>query len=1669
MADAVAASRPQATYGRNKALAFLSDDDEDNQQHAPTSSPPNMFDSSSPVAASKATARRGAALDEEDTGDTTPESSQASAAPIKLTGPRATLTPAQRLAKAMAETDSDLSEDEPEKGSPSAAKGGADAVSRLRALMGGASGSRVTLSNSAHNRDETGAQSLGSDQYTSSLSSAPPVASAEERRARGAGAFDSSSGSEADAEDFASALLKAGRRGATAGRMRRRDGERITSSSSGAPQPASPTTARQTVRPPLDSSDDEEASEAGSSSSPSSSMNDIVAARKQSEAAMQRKQRLADMAAAKRGASPSLEETFFAEMKQQTNAPPSSAENLVSFSDEDSISEGDLPAPTEKAKVDNDRSAHHKKKKSSSKKEKGPKGPKQLSKKEMEEMHKMSAKIERSRPVAGLSQLSRPVQRQQYDITRLAAMFQPAEDEHQAPSDVEIDADPIDMDTPRRPGEEKRGSKPASSAKNVSRLEYGALESFPPRMSTQQAPSSDSIKTTTSSPAEVSEEQREQDARDAALRLKKERWLEAQKKTQGQRLAMATRGPTKEELAESLQVVGKPPLRSKPKPVVGLQATSLFNASLQERIRRQNMSARSAREAANRQQGLVQQQRQNAAKPSAEAEAEDDSMDAIKRIQERVGRQSNQGRGAEDEVESGEEDDEDDEDFVLDEEDGEPQGSRGSDIEGSANEAARGSASEYEDEEEEMPASSQQPPPSSQNTNRSHDSARRTAAADDDDDDDDDDDADVTYTAHRKSRAPQALLDDEDVESVQDQEKRSESTEDIDSSREKAGEVSLGGQDKPLGLTQFLGGFAASPIEMSPQSGSAEEAQRRPALQPSSSSSLLQVPNTGVLGRASSDDSVLGQFFQETQLSEDPRGFSLDVIGATGRARNAENAPFLQGSLGADSNGFSQLFNEGTQLPSALAGSAAGPSQLMGPPTTLPADGFAALRRAAQTEAEAADSPSPLPSNDDFDDDEEDHLAGAGPARAGPSVPTPQRTTPKQYLNREGFFTQTKPTLGGLPSSQSQSQLSQIDSVERPSDAERRGSSADDEEADGDGSPRAARKKRFRRALEPQEDEDEDAQAEAGGEVVEDEEDEEERLNADPAGSGSEVDGEEEVEGEEEGENLAGSGSEAEDGEAPGTLHPGATRNAWDILRQGQARAEVLAAAGFKQQGKKRQRDYQFIEGEAEESDEDDEGRRNKKGAGGLDGVFSDSGSDDGEEDDEEDDGRDLEELVDNEREMDEADKDLLARERYQKDLDADDEAAMALADKAARGELRNKRRLRDGDRLEDLLDDDFEDERLLMKANNPRAIIAKRRKIEGDEMEILAAKEESQAFVKGYSETHRADVADEYDFLAEADTDEDSGGDGAQSDSGGSSSSGKSDEEDEADEAGDKRRVSFAQAQADDQDDEEEVQAVQRVTRKQLARELRERRQRRKQGIVSDEDDEAETSASQHRNGFGSGDSEDEDDFNSARPRFLRDRLAERKAMQSKVAQATSRRRPAPAGPTKSTSASSSFFSRRPAGQASASVNEAPDDIILGDDDEDDEDDPRAIDPSAAIQARILRRQAARRETSPRTAARLAKLAEEFRSEPDFAAGRSRSFGSGGGGGGGAAGSSVTSWGAQPRRQGSAGSMTLDGGLGGGKGTATTLVRKMSAKGEMTRPVLGRAILAERRVEESQ
>lgn len=588
------------------------------------------------------------------------------------------------------------------------------------------------------------------------------------------------------------------------------------------------------------------------------------------------------------------------------------------------------------------------------------------------------------------------------------------------------------------------------------------------------------------------------------------------------------------------------------------------------------------------------------------------------------------------------------------------------------------------------------------------------------------------------------------------------------------------------------------------------------------------------LVRDPSANSALGAFFQETQQDE-LRGESLDIF---------ENPKIA----GGKAHGFTQFFFDGTPPPSAdgrwtAGGSAGGPSvwdaSSMPPPKSIEVDAFAALRRAQMGEAMDLLDPTPsvLPS---FDESQAEREAYAQAQAEGQKA---NMSPEKMYMNRDGFFTQTKPSqqmgLWSQYDSQSQSQNAAASgargvwpspaaphaSIRRGSDVSNvsHGQNASASE-DEDDQVVPVQLKRLRR----------------GGAQTSHAEAAEQRTN-----DGEHSDAE----------------SEIDENGPPSSQPEPRPRNAFDVLRQG-----PVQIGDDESVSKAKKRKSAFIEGEAEESEDEELGGQKRGDGGGLKGVFGDDNASNSGEDDEDDeddaDATDLQELVDNERELDEAEKDEVARARFREDMEAKDREELEIHQKAVQGGYRNRRGRAGLNGIEAFLDGDADLEGDHRKIAMMSAAASKKRKLlDGTEdgLDALAGHEEAQAFVNSYAATHRIDhESEKYDFLAiaEADNDDDDSS------------------EDDKDEDEDEEEADGGDRNADDGDMEEDAfgpvvtKQPKKIRYDDVRAAIRERRKAKNRGAFDDDEEDAEIRAKD--NGWDS----DEDDNEARLAAALHDRI---------------------------------------------------------------------------------------------------------------------------------------------------------------------------------------------------
>ncbi|KAJ9476305.1 MRC1 domain-containing protein [Pseudozyma hubeiensis] len=588
------------------------------------------------------------------------------------------------------------------------------------------------------------------------------------------------------------------------------------------------------------------------------------------------------------------------------------------------------------------------------------------------------------------------------------------------------------------------------------------------------------------------------------------------------------------------------------------------------------------------------------------------------------------------------------------------------------------------------------------------------------------------------------------------------------------------------------------------------------------------------LVRDESANSALGAFFQDTQQDE-LRGESLDIF------ENPKNAD-------GKAHGFTQFFFDGTPSApgdgqGATGGSKAGPSvwdaSAMPPPKSTEVDAFAALRKAQMGEAMDLLDPTPsvLPS---FDESQAEREAYAQAQANGQMA---NRSPEKMYMNRDGFFTQTKPSqqvgMWSQYDTQSQSQSQQQGaggaSGMWPSPAARRGSARRDSGiSDGGADPIAS---------VFDEDEDEDAPVQL------------KRLRrggAHHAVAQKTDQQEDDVE------------SEFDDENGPPSSQPEPkTRNAFDVLREG----PLQVAFDDEPVNKGKKRKSAFIEGEAEESEDEELGGQKRGDGGGLKGVFGDdkdsvSGADEDEDDEDDADAADLQELVDNERDLDEAEKDEAARARFREDMEAQDREDLELHQKAIQGAYRNRRRGAGLNGIEGFLDEDADDEELKRRAalgsHANMSAWKKRKLLDGTEdgMDALAAHEEAQAFVKSYAATHVVDhESEKYDFLTMAAADRDS-------------------DEDEDMDAEEERDADEEEEEGDGLEEDAFGPVVTKQPRKigyqDVASIVRERRKAKHRSALDDDEDQEEERARRSGDGWDS----DEDDTEARLANALHDRI---------------------------------------------------------------------------------------------------------------------------------------------------------------------------------------------------
>ncbi|EPQ29250.1 uncharacterized protein PFL1_03005 [Pseudozyma flocculosa PF-1] len=739
------------------------------------------------------------------------------------------------------------------------------------------------------------------------------------------------------------------------------------------------------------------------------------------------------------------------------------------------------------------------------------------------------------------------------------------------------------------------------------------------------------------------------------------------------------------------------------------------------------------------------------------------------------------------------------------------------------------------------------------------------------------------------------------------------------------------------------------------------------------------------IARDDSVNSALGAFFEDTQSQMASE--SMDIFA------NPKNKDGM-------ARGFTQFFGS-TPVENAKRGDSqargAGPAGTltddsqsqsqwdadrfsMPPPrSTAGLDGFAALRKAQMGEAmNLTPTPSLLPSLDESQAEREaeaDQLREV--ERRGSHDGGNGSPKKKVYFNKDGFFTQTKPSTQQAAEwgmdSQSQTQIhtplkipsSSVGertplspSLRRGNEAGRSGSSSDDDDDDEGGdagsqstSRRPRQLKRLRRGRT-------DADADDTGEPPLSQERRNGHVGDDESDRGDDDDEDD----------------DHDDEIVPVTHAPplgqGATRNAFDVLRDGAAHAEFAPAQDAASHDKRKKKSA-LVMGEAEESSDEEFGGRRRGDKSGLGRVFSDderaSGSEGDSSDD--DDGKDLEELVDDEREEDEAVKDRLALEAYQADVAKQDEATRLYHEKAVRGDFRLRRKGRDGAGLDDFLDEDADEEELKRRAAQPRGGWYKKRRLDGDkdEMDELRELAEAQPFLKVYEGSHKPLEEGDYGFLAGRDDDDDEDDD---------------DDDDDADRDEDNEEVEGVGSDEDDGDDDVATARVRTarhrgggdddvITHDAIMRELRERRkaQNRRGGrrladpdYSSDEDEAERRIAAALR------------DRVTAQRRQEEDAIDKRTAQKQKEAAATRKTlgttsRVTTYGKSKLGGVASLLQKRNGSGSGSAEGSQQPhgsggaavhggqaadtNDGVVGDDDDDDDDEPMSIDLHLLLEKR--------------------------------------------------------------------------------------------------------------------
>ncbi|SPO49015.1 uncharacterized protein PSANT_06706 [Moesziomyces antarcticus] len=604
------------------------------------------------------------------------------------------------------------------------------------------------------------------------------------------------------------------------------------------------------------------------------------------------------------------------------------------------------------------------------------------------------------------------------------------------------------------------------------------------------------------------------------------------------------------------------------------------------------------------------------------------------------------------------------------------------------------------------------------------------------------------------------------------------------------------------------------------------------------------------LTREPSANSALGAFFNATQ-DEELRGESLDIFANAKTARaKAHGLTALSNDGGPSPFGHTQASAEPWKL-----GTSARDASSMPPPKSTEIDAFAALRKAQMGAAMELLDPtlSALPSFDESQA-ERDAYAQGQRSRHGAHV-SPE----KMYMNRDGFFTQTTP-------SQQPGFWSQYD-TQSQSQSQDRAPSKGNRAVNGAAWQRAAPGASARRGsdgsiigpklgktdvLEDQEEQDVPVQLK--------------RLRR----GGVHV-----TEAAREDEGVIDRADARDDADKRGSSSgqpETRPRDAFNVLlgRSLPTEEDDTAIKG-------RKRKSAFIEGEAEESEDEDLGEQKRGDGGGLKGVFaddngSDSGKDEDEDDEDDDDVEDLQELVDNERDVDEAQKDEVARARFREDMKARDREDLEIHQKAIQGGYRNRRGRGAGlNGIEGFLDDDADEEELQRRAalglHMSSSAWKKRKLLDGtqDGMDALAAHDEAQAFVHSYVATHKIEhQSDKYDFLLPQSGDADAEAqESDEDDDQGEARGGRVDEDEDADEdEGEDEQKTELENVDEDAFGPVVTKQPRKIRYDDVRAAVRERRKAKSRTALDDDDDDDDEEQRKHRDGrSGSNGSDSEED----------------------------------------------------------------------------------------------------------------------------------------------------------------------------------------------------------------